>query len=76
IGLVLIKIFAASGAMGLVCWWTNSWIEDWIGVTGTSARLIGVFVPIGLGIGVLISGCKLLRVQELDTLLHAIRRRR
>ncbi len=76
IGVVLIKIFAASGAMGLVCWWANLWIQDWIGVNGTIARLIGVFVPIGLGIGVLIGGCKLLKVQELDTLLHAIRRRR
>ena len=76
IWLLLIKILVASGAMGTVCWWVNLWLERWLGVDGTIEQLIGVLVPIGIGVGVLIGGCKLLRVGELDGLLRAVVRRR
>ena len=72
---LLAKVLVASAAMGIFCWWTNSWIEGWIGVDGVIARLAGVFVPIGVGIATLVGACKLLKVQELDWLIDAILRR-
>ena len=73
--LLLVKLAIASVVMGAVCWWGYTQIEGWLGVERIIARLIGVFVPIGLGIAVLVSGAKLMRIRELDQLLGAIARR-
>ena len=72
---LLIKLALASAIMGCACWWSYTQIEGWLGVESIIARLIGVFVPIGLGIAVLVGGAKLMRVRELDQLLGAIARR-
>ena len=73
--LLLIKLALASAVMGGVCWWGYTQIEGWLGVESVIARLIGAFVPIGLGVAVLVGGAKLMRIQELDQLLGAIARR-
>ena len=75
IWLLLIKLAFASAVMGGVCWWGYTQIEGWLGVESIIARLIGVFVPIGLGVAVLVSGAKLMRIREFDQLLGAIARR-
>ena len=75
IWLLLVKLALASAVMGGVCWWGYTQIEGWLGVESIIARLIGVFVPIGMGIVVLVAGAKLMRVRELDQLLGAIARR-
>ena len=75
IWLLLIKLAVASAVMGSVCWWSYTQIEGWLGVESIIARLIGAFVPIGLGVAVLVGGAKLMRVRELDQLLGAIARR-
>ena len=75
IAVLLVKIVVVSAGMGGVCWWVNLQIEGWLGVAGVIARLLGVFVPVGIGLGVLVGGCRLLRVQEFDGLLRAILRR-
>jgi putative peptidoglycan lipid II flippase len=72
---LLIKLAFASAVMGGVCWWGYTQIEGWLGVESIIARLIGVFVPIGLGVVVLVAGAKLMRIRELDQLLGAIARR-
>ena len=72
---LLVKLAFASAVMGGVCWWGYTQIEGWLGVESLIARLIGVFVPIGLGVAVLVGGAKLMRVRELDQLLGAIARR-
>ena len=72
---LLIKLALASAIMGCVCWWSYTQIEGWLGAVSLIARLIGVFIPIGLGIAVLVGGAKLMRVRELDQLLGAIARR-
>ena len=74
--MLLVKLAFASAAMGGACWWANTEIERWLGTAGLHARLIGVFVPIGIGVAILIGACRLLRVRELDQLLGAIARRR
>ena len=73
--LLLVKILVVSAGMGGVCWWVNLQLEGWLGVAGVIERLIGVFVPVVVGLGVLVGGCRLLRVQEFDGLLRAILRR-
>ena len=73
--LLLIKLAVVSAVMGAVCWWGYTQIEGWLGVESIIARLIGVFVPIGLGVTVLVGGAKLMRIRELDQLLGAIARR-
>ena len=75
IWLLLIKLAIASAVMGAICWWGYTQIEGWLGVESIIARLIGVFVPIGLGVAVLVAGAKLMRIRELDQLLGAIARR-
>ena len=75
IWLLLTKLAIASVVMGGVCWWSYTQIEGWLGVESIIARLIGVFVPIGLGVAVLVLGAKLMRIRELDQLLSAIARR-
>ena len=75
IWLLLIKLALVSTVMGAVCWWGYTQIEGWLGVETIIARLIGVFVPIGLGVAVLVVGAKLMRIRELDQLLGAIARR-
>ena len=75
IWLLLIKLALASVVMGCACWWSYIQIEGWLGVESIVARLIGVFVPIGLGVAVLVAGAKLMRIRELDQLLGAIARR-
>ena len=72
---LLVKLAFASAVMGGVCWWGYTQIEGWLGVESLIARLIGVFVPIGLGMAVLVGGAKLMRIRELDQLLGAIARR-
>ena len=75
IWLLLVKLALASAIMGCVCWWSYTQIEGWLGAESLIARLIGVFVPIALGIAVLVVGAKLMRIRELDQLLNAIARR-
>ena len=75
IWLLLIKLVLASAVMGGACWWSYTQIEGWLGVESIVARLIGVFIPIGLGVAVLVAGAKLMRIRELDQLLSAIARR-
>ena len=75
IWLLLIKLTVASALMGAVCRWGYTQIEGWLGVETIIARLIGAFVPIGLGMAVLVVGAKLMRIRELDQLLGAIARR-
>ena len=72
---LLIKLALASAIMGCVCWWSYTQIEGWVGAVSLTARLIGVFVPIGLGVAILVVGAKLMRIRELDQLLNAIARR-
>lgn len=75
IWLLLIRLAVSSAVMGCVCWWSYTWIEGWLGVESLIARIVGVFVPIGLGVAVLVLGAKLMRIRELDQLLSAIARR-
>ena len=75
IWLLLVKLALASTVMGCACWWSYTQIESWLGVESIIARLVGVFVPIGLGGAVLVGGAKLMRIRELDQLLGAIARR-
>ena len=72
---LLIKLALASAVMGCACWWSYTQIEGWLGAVSLTARLIGVFVPIGLGVAILVVGAKLMRIRELDQLLNAIARR-
>ena len=66
-----LKILTASGVMGVVCWVTNGVIEgDWLGTAGIVARLVGVFVPIGLSLLTLAGMYKLLKVSEFDDILN------
>ena len=70
------KILIASAVMGLICWLANGFIEqDWLGTEGIVPRVVGVFVPIGLGLIVLAGMYKLLKVSEFDDILNMFKRR-
>ena len=71
-----LKILIASAVMGLICWLANGFIEqDWLGTEGIVPRVVGVFVPIGLGLIVLAGMYKLLKVSEFDDILNMFKRR-
>jgi len=72
---LVLRLLLAATVMGLVCIWSNHWIESLIGIEGLTPRLIGVFVPIGLGLVILLIICRLLRIEALDDLLQVLRRR-
>ena len=76
IWLLLIKLALVSAVMG-VCLLVGIHTDRRVGLGWRViiARLIGVFVPIGLGVAVLVGGAKLMRIRELDQLLGAIARR-
>ena len=71
-----LKIVIASVIMGFSCWVANGIIEgDWLGTEGFGTRVIGVFVPIGIGVSVLAGMYKALRVKEFDDIMEMFRRR-
>ena len=71
LGTLTFKILIASVVMGLVCWVTNSVIEqDWLGTVGILPRTTGVFGPIGLSLVALAGMYKFLKVSEFDDILN------
>ena len=71
-----LKILIASAVMGLVCWLANGFIEqDWLGTEGILPRVVGVFIPIGLGLITLAGMYKFLKVSEFDDILNMFKRR-
>ncbi len=73
---LFVKIVAAVTGMGFICMWTNTWLENSLGIEILIARVIGVFVPIGIGVVVFFGLAKLLKIRELSQLFDAIVRRR
>ena len=71
-----LKTFIASVTMGLTCWVANGIIEgDWLGTEGFLTRVIGVFLPIGIGVIVLVGMYKALKVKEFDDIIEMFKRR-
>ena len=73
---LMLKILIASTVMGIVCWLTNSVIEeDWLGTVGVIPRTVGVFAPIGLSLLALAALYKFLKVSEFDDILGIFKQR-
>ena len=76
LAMLMLKILIASTVMGIVCWVTNSVIEeDWLGTVGVIPRTVGVFAPIGLSLLALAALYKFLKVSEFDDILGIFKQR-
>ena len=76
LAMLVLKILIASTVMGIVCWVTNSVIEeDWLGTVGVIPRTVGVFAPIGLSLLALAALYKFLKVSEFDDILGIFKQR-
>jgi flagellar biosynthesis protein FlhB len=67
----LLKIGVASAAMGMVIWLSSSTIRNTLG-TATKVRLFDLGVSIPLGLLVLYSACRIMRVQELEVAVQSL----
>ena len=69
------KVTLASTAMGAVCWFVSSQIENYMSLDSLFARLVNVGASITVGVVVFYLGARLLKVDELTQLSRAIERR-
>ncbi|MEZ5429255.1 MAG: murein biosynthesis integral membrane protein MurJ [Pyrinomonadaceae bacterium] len=70
-----IRIAAASAVMSAVCWFSYSLLIGHLGPRGFTNKLIGAFVPIGLGGITFFIAAKLLGVKELNQFVDSVRRK-
>lgn len=69
---VFIRVTIASLFMGLACWLTSKQIAIWLGTDTLGASLMQVGVSIALGLVVLYSACRILRVREMNEAMRAV----
>lgn len=67
---VIVKVSAASAAMGIVVWGSSAFFRYMVGVS-PMARVLDLAVTIPVGVAVLYSVCRALRVEELEMALSA-----
>ena len=71
-----LRVTIASLAMAGVCWQVSRWLAAWMPMDSFAGRLINVAGSIVVGMGVFVLGARLLRLEELDPLIGAVRKRR
>lgn len=71
-----LRVTIASLAMAGVCWQVSRWLAAWMPMDSFAGRLINVAGSIVVGMGVFVLGARLLRLEELDRLIGAVRKRR
>ena len=69
-----LKVGAASVGVGLSAWGTLALVRPWA-PAGFLGQALAVAVPTAVGMLVYFGAARLLRVQELDDLINAVRRR-
>jgi putative peptidoglycan lipid II flippase len=67
----VVRIAAASAAMGLVCWACSRGIHQWFEPRKLT-HFVDLAVSIPIGIAVFLAACRLLRVRELDAAANAV----
>jgi putative peptidoglycan lipid II flippase len=72
----LLRVTLASLVMAGVCWQVSRGLADWLPMGTFTGRLLNVLVAILVGMGVFVLGARLLRLEEMDRLIGAVRRRR
>jgi len=75
----LFRVGLASLVMGGVCWQVsrvlNGWIDGWIGAASFTGRLVNVVGAIVAGLVVFLVAARTLRLEEIDRILSALRRK-
>lgn len=75
IGQSLMKIGLAAAIMSAACWWSLGALATRWGGSGFVSAGVTALVPIAVGAMVFLLSCKLLNVNELETITEAIRER-
>lgn len=63
--LYLVRVGAASTAMGACVWASWQGLRALVGIDGFGARLLGVLGPVAVGVVVYVLACRVLRIEEL-----------
>lgn len=71
----LLRVTLASLVMAGTCWQVSRSLANWIPLGTFSGRLTNVLGSILVGIAVFIAGARLLRLEEMERLISAVRRR-
>ena len=71
----LVRLLPPATALGLICWVAMVASERHLGTAGLGARLVNLFVPMGLGIGAFIGLSALLQVEEMHSAWRLVKRR-
>lgn len=71
----LVRMLGAIGVMGFVAWAFGSRAESFFGTETLQARAIGALLPIAVAALAYLGLCRVFRLEELDHLLSAFRRR-
>lgn len=74
--LTLGKTVAASALMGVLAFGTFRWLDGFYGHDVVWTRILQVGGAVSVGIAVFVAGCKLLRVDELEQAVAALKSRR
>jgi putative peptidoglycan lipid II flippase len=75
IAISLLKITVASIIMSITCWWTYQMLLNTLGRTGVLSQVLNALIPVGAGAVVFLISCKLLKVNELEMTLQAVRQK-
>lgn len=76
IGSSVLKSIVASLVMGLVVYGTSNWVGNWVSVGTARGKVLQVCLPMLVGVGVYGLFLLLFRMEELEFLLGALKRRR
>jgi putative peptidoglycan lipid II flippase len=75
LGGALLRMAAAAAVMAVASYGSYVVLEGWLGTQGAWVKLVTGLVPVLLGVPVYFGAARLLRVDEVRTLLHVVRRR-
>ena len=75
VGIALLKILAASTAMGLAAYLASAWTAASMSRESELAKALGVLIPIGVGLLTLAAAARLLRIREFTDALSRVLRR-
>lgn len=70
-----VKIVSSSALMALGVWFFSAWLRRSLLVEGVPAQLLHLVLCAGVGVGIFLLFCHLLRVEEVESFLRKILRR-
>lgn len=71
-----LRVVLATLIFAPACWWVAQWTQATWGNATLSARLAAVCLPVVTSVFLFVAACRLLKIEELNLILGAVRKRR